>query len=419
MRSVGTNDSSCQSNPNFDACIFYKNPFVQSVTTTGAGLSAGLTTGTDLAGIQTFGVKLKDRISTTRLESSSISVTLGTTSTTQQKPIESAMTVGAIAKSPYKTDTQSITALTHSYFWLQQMEEQLKFRTNIYYASGKKIEVYMLKGTPSTLTAELVNNAFWSGADSVTHAKNDWISIGVANNSSKPGYYEEGLDAEVLLHEMGHANFAFAKGYPNYDIFADNYSYYACAQASGSTCTVPVSLCGNATNTTVDPNLGCQSAINEGLADFHYLMMFPDYPTIWETNYMSIDGLPSRNMRTAVSKKVTEFIAGQFCDILTSHTEAPSLATCTNSQSVSGVKRDYAEIHRLGAAFASILYAIYSHPKTDKRAFEKTFLLQLQQITPSTRFPETRDILLAIDENNFSSINNGIIKAVYAAKGIN
>lgn len=419
MKSVGTNDPACLSNSNFDACIFYKNPFVQSVSLTGAGLATGLSTGTDLSKIQTFGVALKDRTSSSRLESPSLIVTLGTTNASQQKPIESPMTIGTQAKVAYRNDTQSVTALTHSYFWLQQMEEQLKFRTNIYFAANKKIEVFMMKGDTSTLSADLINNAFWSSADSVTDAKTEWLSIGIANTNSKPGYYEEGLDAEVLLHEMGHANFAFAKGYPNYDIFADNYSYYACATASGNTCTAPVSLCGNATNASVDPNLGCQSAINEGLADFHYLMMFPDYPTIWETNYMSIEGLPSRNMRTAVSKKISEFIVGQFCDIMTSKSEAPALTACTNSQSMAGVKRDYAEIHRLGAAYAAILYAIYSNAKTDKRAFEKTFLLHLQQITPSTRFPETRDILLGIDENNFASVNSDIISAVFSAKGIN
>jgi hypothetical protein len=420
LKTVGHNDPNCLVLAEYDACIFYKNPFVQSVVALGTGLGQGLRKGQDLSKIQTFGVKLAGRTSQTRLESSSVIVTAGDVIPTQQKPVELPMVLGLQPKVSYKTDEQSVTALTHSYFWLQEMENQLKARTNVYFAAGKKIEVFLLKGTPTTLPSELINNAFWSDGDALTGTRTNWISVGVANLNSNDGYYEEGLEAEVLLHEMGHANFAFAKGYPtnSYDNFADNYSYPVCLEKVGDACKKPALLCGSPTSRTVLPTLGCQSAINEGLADFHYLMMFPDFPALLETNFMSLVGLPSRNMKTGLPKQIYDFMPEKICDVKSTPTSSNGLSPCTNTQGQAGVFRGYSEIHRLGAAYASILFSIYSNAATDKRAFEKTFLLHLQQISASTRFPEARDILMSIDEANFNSKNGKIIKAVFSAKGI-
>lgn len=420
LKSLGHNDPNCTTSPSYDACIFYKNPFVQSMTILGSGLATGLQKGQDLSRIQTFGVKLTGRTSQTRLESDSVIVSLGRLLDTQDKPVEVPVEIGPQPKAPYKDDDNSITALTHSYFWLQEMEKQFKERTNIYYASDKKVEVFLIKGTPSSLPEALINNAYWSDGDSLTDTRTNWISVGVANKSSGSGYYEEGLEAEILLHEMGHANFAFAKGYPSntYDNFADNFSYTACTEKSGTTCSKSVHLCGSPSSRAVRQTLGCQLAINEGLADFHYLMMFPDYPTLLETNFLSINGLASRNMKTSLQKKIYEFVPNSFCDVASTPESSGGLSPCSNALGQSGVTRNYSEIHRLGAAYASILFSIYSNAETDKRAFEKTFLLHLQQISASTRFPESRDILLSIDEAIFKSKNSKIIKATFLSKGI-
>ncbi|MBK7962894.1 MAG: hypothetical protein IPK04_17895 [Bdellovibrionales bacterium] len=137
LKTVGHNDPNCLVLAEYDACIFYKNPFVQSVVALGTGLGQGLRKGQDLSKIQTFGVKLAGRTSQTRLESSSVIVTAGDVIPTQQKPVELPMVLGLQPKVSYKTDEQSVTALTHSYFWLQEMENQLKARTNVYFAAGK------------------------------------------------------------------------------------------------------------------------------------------------------------------------------------------------------------------------------------------------------------------------------------------
>lgn len=420
LKNVGSNKSDCLSDPNFDACIFYKNPFVQSLTLFGTGFKEGLKTGDDLSSIQTFGVKLAGRKTPKQLFSSSVIVKRGAFKSTLQKPSDVQRDLGNQIKVPYGSDKNSVTAMTHAFFWLQQLEAQLKARTNIYFAAQKKVEVFLLDGDSQSLPSSLLNNAFWSSSDSGGRAKTNWISLGIANQSSRPGYYEEGLDAEVLLHEMGHANFAYAKGFPQGDIFADNYGYDGCRNATDTACTSPVRLCGRLRSPNVLPKDGCQSAINEGLADFHYLMMFPDYPSIWETNLLSEDGLISRNMNVAKNKKVSDFISGQFCDILDANKLKDTQAedNCEGPNGHGGVSRDNAEIHLLGTAYASILFGIYSDPKTDKRAFETTFLLHLQQIGPSTRFPESRDLLLAIDENQFESVNSRIIRSIFSAKGI-
>lgn len=421
LKDIGTNKSDCLTDSNIDACIFYKNPFVQSMTLLGFGLKEGLKTGDDLSSIQTFGVKLAGRKTAKQLVSSSVIVKRGTFKATLQKPIDLKSGLNSEIKVPYGSDTNSVTALTHAFFWLQQLEAQLLARTNIYFAARKRVEVFLLAGESQSLPSSLLNNAFWSSSDSGGRAKTNWISVGIANQSSRNGYYEGGLDAEVLLHEMGHANFAYAKGFPQGDIFADNYGYYGCRNATDTACTSPVRLCGKVNSLSVLPSDGCQSAINEGLADFHYLMMFPEYPTIWETNLLSENGLMSRNMNAAKNKKVSDFISGQFCDILDANKlqDTQTEDNCIGPNGHGGVYRDNAEIHLLGTAYASILFGIYSDPKTDKRAFETTFLLHLQQIGPSTRFPESRDLLLAIDENQFDSVNSGIIQSIFSAKGIN
>jgi hypothetical protein len=384
-------------NSNYDTCIFYKNPFVQTYSLTGQTMPAALTrinssnaTGTDLSSVQTFGVKLKNRISDQYgLRSRSFYllpddvVVSGGSIQSESNPY---LALGTRPKFSYASDTHSITALATSYFWLNEMEARLKMTTGTFYASNRDIAILQLSNIDGSITnvpSRMRGNAFWTFSyDSTSSSYIDYVVSGLftdGNSFSNGRYFEGTLNGEVVLHEMGHANFAYANGSLDTNIFNDSNSGYCSATNHN--------LCCNS-------NIGCQRAINEGQADFHYLMMFPDYPTILEAESNSLLGsIANRNMNHIIDNNYGITTIGSL------------------------------EIHNLGAVFAATLYAIYINPNTNKRLFEKTFMELLKVVVASDTFADILDHLLSIDSvlsgnPSAAGLNSEIITTEFNNRGI-
>lgn len=326
-------DPECMTNSAFDACIFQKNPVAQNK----AALTRALRRGDDMSKLQTYGVKLENLITPSSLSSRSIRI--GISSGNKAQPTNGAW------KYPYASDSKGFVAQLMAYYWLTLEEKSFEALTGVFYAKGYSIAV-------DALDTSVQDNAYWDG---------EQIVMGIAKMS---GSHEMAMSAEVYMHEMGHANLSYgAKG----DIYND---------ANGN---------GNACRT----DQGCIYGINEGQADFHFMLLFPDSTALGETWVNSINGLTSRNVKYNLNKTVSE------------------IYTSSNG-----------EIHAMGAAYAAILYGIYTDPKMNRADFGKLFSLHLQKLTADSRFPDARDIFLADDAAFFGGKYASVITQHFESRGV-
>lgn len=326
------------SNNAYDACLFWKNPVAQR----GQRYAAAINVGDNLSADQTFGVKLVNLLNPNQLRSSSINVVA--TDGLAARPLNGKWKVA------YQADqVASQVAQLMAYYWLTRQEIEMESRTGVFYAKGKSIVVDAIDGS-------VENNAYWDGKS---------IVLGAA--AVRGSLHEMALSAEVYIHEMGHANFQYAA--PNSNLFVDS-------NGDGVFCRT---------------EQGCITAINEGQADFHSILLFPERVAIGETWLNNVDGLPSRHVQKVSKMSLTEFY---------------------NLSSQKG------EVHDMGAAYASILYSIYTHPSVVKAEFEKLFSLHLQKMTSRTRFPEARDILIADDLAFFAGKYASVIREAFTLRGV-
>lgn len=248
--------------------------------------------------------------------------------------------------------SQHYIAQLMAYYWLNHLEEQMMSRAGNFYARNKNITV-------NAFQRSVKNNAYWDSRQ---------IVMGVARDGSTDAH-EMALSAEVYVHEMGHANLQHATGR---QLIAD---------PSTTTCGSGTCFCLT--------DQGCVGAMNEGQADFHLLMIFPDKPALGETWQNNVSGLPSRNV--VANKDVSVSQAFSSSD---------------------------GQIHRMGAIYASILWNIYNNPQVQKLEFEKIFMKHLRLLSETSTFASGRDALLQIDSQDFGGKYSSIISGEFTRRGV-
>lgn len=385
LKSYGTVDLNCLAG-NTGVCLFYKNPLVSSYIqyNTSAFGSLYQRTGSSNA-LQAFRVIL-ELPNATSLSNANFSVGTGTDVDGASISFNATSYNWNSLRLNVGQDTQHLVTQASTFFWLQTMIDEWNLRiggskqSNRFWATGKGMRVYasVTAASDSALMDYLYNNAFYQSSGNL-------LVLGKQMNSSGAEAYPIAFSSEVILHEMGHANHFHSQS-NSIEISDTNSTDYL----------------GNYFCKTYD---GCYDAISEGIADFHFLMMFGDLPTGNETGTNSLH--PSKGSWR---------FRDQSSDFVKSST-IPSLYTAstlvfTDNTSKAG------EIHYMGGAFASILWKIYSNPATNKRAFEKTFAVFLQQITGNTLFSDTKTLLISIDQANHNSVNRSIILSAYSGKGL-
>jgi hypothetical protein len=361
-KTAGTTDPNCLANNSFDACIFWKNPVAQRGS---AYANPGLLFGANLATDQTFGVKLKNLKSPSFLESqnlyvyTSINALADDPAVIRTKP--RLQLTNGVYRANYNTDgtatagSKSVAQLM-AYFWLDHMATEMSRRVGSAFPKQALTYVDAYSQDPATnVRPYLIQNAFFtfSYCDKIDGSCGNrfdvgerWIYMGFSvfcTQFNAAGActtaifgHEMALSAEVYLHEMGHGNFLSRVGAQS--IIADTLSECPSAQ-------------------------GCFGAINEGQADFHYLMIFSERGQLGETIGNNLNGMDtSRNATSAANQ--ARSVAGFF----------------NLSPSSPG------EIHNMGAAYAAILWRIYSDARIEKRRFESAFYLHMQMLTQSANF---------------------------------
>lgn len=352
-RGAGTFDPQCLTNNTHDACIFWKNPVAQR----GSPYPTKVRFGQNLTDSQTFGVRLTGMSNPNSLRNSSIRVVASDGVTAQ--PTNGRWVFD------YRNDASNHgTAQVMAYFWLSYQEREMMRRGGSFFARNQNILV-------DAYDSSVGENAYWDGGSFR-------IVMGAATTtgtSTGPRAHEMALSAEVYLHEMGHANLQYAVG--GYSGIAPN--------GSNETCDSQTCYCRTQN--------GCIGAINEGQADFHFLMLFGNETTpstaMGETWKNTMQGLASRN----VANNMSVSAAQQF--------------NLTDGQ-----------IHQMGALYAAILWQIYRSPTVDKVEFEKIFLGHLQMLTGTSRFIEAREALIAQDTAHFNGKYRTIIQTAFSSRGL-
>ncbi len=337
-KSAGTFDTNCMNNNSFDACIFWKNPVAQN----GAAFSHKVQFGDNLSSTQTFGVKLRGLASVNSLSNSSFQIIASGGQT--------AAPVNGSWKFPYESDSGRFNAQLMAYFWLNYQESEMIKRSGRFFAGKKGIQV-------DAYSTAVKDNAYWDGSR---------VVMGYASTGGSPAH-EMALGSEVYLHELGHANLQFAVG--GYSAISPNPSLQV-----GHNCTSAA---------------GCIGGINEGQADFHFLMVFLDSTPLGETWVNSANGLSGRDVKKNLG--------------------------LTASQAFGSSN---GEVHTMGALYAAALWAIYTNPAVTKLEFEKIFTQHLTMLTGSSRFSEAKDALIASDLALYSGKYKSVIANAFTQRGM-
>jgi hypothetical protein len=422
-KSAGVFDSNCLNNSSFDACIFWKNPVAER----GVAYSGILEFETNIDADQKFGVKLTNLKAPSTLTSNALNVYYSGADLNQE--IHLALTGGQFRQS-YLSDGAAAAATTRSkstaqlmaYFWLNHMQTELKKRTGTSFSENFLTYVDAFATDPA-LDSSLRDNAFFTYG---TVPSDRFIVMGYSSKSKNNQViqsHEMALSAEVYLHEMGHANLYAAKGNDPAAVSTDSngrthYFIKTCpgdptyasdfkknvGVVTSTTLTDLRRICevggGKLVYSTFgvcQTNQGCFDAINEGQADFHYMMMFPEATALGETIFNDVNGGYDTS-----PKRGRQLVSG-------------TTYQCTNEVAAVGIKRNAAldlslsveqffqgssfqlnncsteipgEVHGMGTAYASILWEIYINSAINQRQFEKAFQAHLQKLGSSTTFPD-------------------------------
>lgn len=332
-------------NPNYDTCIFYKNPVAQNK----APLSPSLTPTSNLSSLQIYGVKLTGLNDSGYLENDSFIINPG-------YGIERASkTSKEDWKYPFSSNckTSSCTADSNhkvgqlmAYFWLNHQLEVMTQTTGKFYAQDQQITV-------DTYYPNLYN-AYWDGSG---------IIMGDGSTSKS----EFALAAEVYLHEAGHANLTFA----------------ATGTISGA------EQCSSAK--------GCIAGINEGQADYHAAILFPD------------SGAPLGESVVNTTKGLVECGLSRSLGANKSTTAQQAYNACTSTKG---------EVHLMGRVYASVWWEIRNKSTSNPTEIDQLFTEHLKTLQNRDTFVTALDKIRSVDQALFKSKYTADFVDEFARRGI-
>ncbi len=271
-----TTATNCFADKSSNACLFFKNP----VASKGSLFPTVANNSMDLSSYQNFAVNLDPasyEVATGCLKNSTYRIRTDITWTATTVTVNDACFPGLDFKVPYRNDTTFRLAAVMAHHYLNFQKTFMLNWTGHWYSSGKNIEVLSYIAKPS-----YDNNAAFSG-DTATGSGLIFMGGFKTNINPVGALQETALSAEVYLHEAGHGNVFFAA-----NAIEDHTKNIACGSSGKSLC--------------CDTYKGCFRAINEGLADYHALIMFPKNTAIGESLVNNVDGFLEGTLRRNYSK---------------------------------------------------------------------------------------------------------------------
>lgn len=384
---VGKLISNCQFSPQYNACIFKKNPIAQ----TGVVLRVGGHPSTfhqSMMNLQNYAVNITGQFGQ-YLQNSHYNITIdlknaqGETYPRVQLNQENKWTT------PYKTDWHPDEDVDYSveqvitYHYLMYQREWMEKNAGHWFASDGRIIAVAVNDIDAN--PQWIRNAYWSSFENKIVLGTDCLSFDFASTSSSVcrGKVGVALSSEITLHEAGHANFS----YSNHNRLGRG------CQTHRSCKNTNQSLCDVVTNINETPQVCCQSekgclhAINEGQADFHASVIFPENPQIGEFFTANPQGLrtcPGGPLRNPKANKNT--------------TAEDIFYACK------GYGRG--EIHVMGVLYSSIWWAIYNHPDTLKTDVLKLFTEHLPLLSYDDDFEQAGLRTISLAQQIFGNTPN-------------
>ena len=194
------------------------------------------------------------------------------------------------------------------------------------------------------------------------------------------GENEGGASAEILAHEMGHANFHHSNP-ERTDVTSNR---VACNNNDQG-----LNCCASAA--------GCGGALNEGLADVHSALLFPSTPNVGEFAVNSLLGLTAAGLTRDVRRNVE-------LELSPSHVRS----------AFGGIY----PIHYMGAVYASIWWAVYTQRQTDKTEIEVLFTEHLPLLSYQHTFADAAKVILNLDNLLLKGKYSSAFRREFEVRGI-
>jgi hypothetical protein len=338
-------DPGCMDNPTYDTCLFYKNPVAQKK----APLNPSLSPTSNLQSLQIYGVKLANLNESGYLENSTYRITPGSGMNRVRKNAQgswkyefSTNCTGELCDA----DPDHKTGQLMGYYWLNRQAETMANETGKFYAKDKNITV-------ETYYANM-DNAYWDGES---------IILG----DGGPSDAEYALGAEVYMHEAGHANLTFA--------------------ATGT-------LGSSSQCSSVK---GCIGAINEGQADYHAAIIFPEGGApLGESQMNSVQGLVECGLLRGIAANKNT-------------TAQQAYNACSGSKG---------EVHLMGRVYASVWWEVRRHSTSAAREVDQLFTEHLRSLQRSDTFQTALIKIKALDKALFQSKYSADFTEEFSRRGI-
>lgn len=324
-------DSDCKASSNYDACLFFKSPTHQ------LGQTFSSKDKEILNSQNIFGVKISGIDSSGKLKNSHFSI-----ETINSQP------VNTLQLNSYKLNSEnsSLNQLM-AFYWMNRAFEYFE----------EQVGGLALKNKGLKVIVDDDSSGFRSSTNSI-HLSRGTSQLPMA------------LDASVVLHYMGQANFYWATQGGIQD-FSQDQSHVLCAGDPKGCCKSEV---------------GCSRALLYGASDFFALSLFPDSPHIAETWSKSTQGQ-------------------ELCGVSRSLSSAQNLTFKLAYDSCFEDKRGHA--HLMGLVYASIWWEvrqqIVSLNTGEVPYLDQLFFLHLKDLKGYSDFEHALQSILRVDREKFQS----------------
>jgi hypothetical protein len=356
--------TNCFSNPNYNSCLFWKNP----VAMNGAPLPGTIAANSNLSAYQIHAVNIprSDYDSSGFLKNTSIDVKARNAS----RVLSRVSTASGNFKYSYGNDSEHRFSQVMAFYWINAQIKYMVQRVGKFFAKDKNIEVF--SWYPD------LDNAFW-----------DPFNRFVVISSDKVSGAEFSLGAEIYLHEMGHANIAYGTNFAIYNT-SNTDTTKECTGIPTATC------CKDA--------MGCLGAIDEGQADYHAAIVFPSNTALGEALVNKVDGFDECGVIRKIDSNVNLTAADAF-------TKCRAIDPGLDG-----------EVHLMGRVYASVWWEVRKRAAArsadEAKSLDTLFSEHLLVLAASDTFRDALTKIRTIDSQLFANKFSADFENEFARRGI-
>lgn len=280
---------------------------------------------------QTYAIKIKDAVDN-KLKNSHYDVTMELKDASNQAYPRLTLDSDKWT-TPYKTDWDANDPPDFSveqvmtYHYLMYQKDWLELNAGQWYASNKNIKAVAFGNE---------KGAYWVSGEEKLVVGREW-DCRLTKDDQCNAQIGLALSGGVVLHEAGHANIH----YSNINRSGGGCSEHNICGTDKSICEDPNNL--STTNICCNVQEGCYFAINEGQADFHISLLFPEAPQASEFYLNAPQG------------------GGYRCDPSGFLFRNPKRNPSTTTSDVWDCYKDkQGQVHLMGLIYSSIWYTLYT-----------------------------------------------------------